>query len=375
MKRRLNEQGFALAVSIFALVIVGALVAGAFFVGMQEQRVGRNSIKLSQALAAADAGAYTQIANWNALSYNQMAFGAKTSFGPTWLPNSNGWYRGNIRRMNKLLFLIESEGFSRDSSARQRVGVLTRLRPIELDINAGLETQGEIDLAGRATISGVDVIPPGWSGCPIPTDTLAGVRLPPPPDVDTSGTNVQVVGDPPFEEDPSIDTNSLTTFGDATFNDLRLLATKIIPAGNYSNSIQPNGSATTCNTGLTTNWGEPWTTVLGCVNYFPVIFATGTIVVNGQRGQGVLIVDGDLDVQGGFDFVGPVIVRGTLKLTGSPASPSRFFGGVIAANVTSSDNDLSGNGSISYSFCAIQRALQNGAPAWPLQERSWANLY
>ena len=35
-----NERGMALAVAIFALVIVGALVAGALFAGTQEQRVG-----------------------------------------------------------------------------------------------------------------------------------------------------------------------------------------------------------------------------------------------------------------------------------------------------------------------------------------------
>jgi len=33
----------ALAVAIFAMVVVGALVAGAFFAGTQEQRVGETS--------------------------------------------------------------------------------------------------------------------------------------------------------------------------------------------------------------------------------------------------------------------------------------------------------------------------------------------
>ena len=37
-----DERGMALAVAIFALVVVGALVAGAFFAGTQEQRVGEN---------------------------------------------------------------------------------------------------------------------------------------------------------------------------------------------------------------------------------------------------------------------------------------------------------------------------------------------
>jgi len=43
MKRILkNERGMALAIAIVALVVVGALIAGAFFSGTQEQRVAEN---------------------------------------------------------------------------------------------------------------------------------------------------------------------------------------------------------------------------------------------------------------------------------------------------------------------------------------------
>ena len=42
--RLADERGMALAVAIFALVVVGALVAGAFFAGNLEQRTGRNAV-------------------------------------------------------------------------------------------------------------------------------------------------------------------------------------------------------------------------------------------------------------------------------------------------------------------------------------------
>ena len=35
-----NERGMALAVAIFALVVIGALVAGAFYASTLEQRTG-----------------------------------------------------------------------------------------------------------------------------------------------------------------------------------------------------------------------------------------------------------------------------------------------------------------------------------------------
>lgn len=374
MTRYVNERGMALAVAIFALVVIGALVGGAFFVGMQEQKVGRNTLKLSQALGAAEAGAYTQIANWNATSYNQMPIGGKSTFGPAWLAGNNGWYRGNVRRLNSLLFLVESEGFSRDSSARQRVGVVTRLRLLELGIRGGLETQGEVSLVGNAKVSGIDQVPPGFVGCPVPVDTLPGIIAQDTSEVSTSG-NGDIDGKPEKLQDPSLNDSTLTTFGDLSFDDLRQFATKVLPGGNYANSIQPSQSGGVCSTGSSTNWGEPGTSVVPCRSYFPLVFLTGDATINGRRGQGILVVDGDLEVQGGFDFVGPVIVRGRLKLSGSPGSPSRFYGGVIAANVEADEIALSGNGTINYSRCAIDRALAGSAPAWPLKERAWASLY
>ena len=75
MNRLRSERGIALAVAIFALVVVGGLVAAAFFVGVQEQRVGRNTIKLGQAFSAADGGAEAVVSNWTSAVYNNIAIG------------------------------------------------------------------------------------------------------------------------------------------------------------------------------------------------------------------------------------------------------------------------------------------------------------
>ena len=57
MRSRLsNERGVALAVAVFALVVIGALVAGIFFAGRVEQQSGRNTFYAAQAAEAADAG-------------------------------------------------------------------------------------------------------------------------------------------------------------------------------------------------------------------------------------------------------------------------------------------------------------------------------
>ena len=51
--RLTNERGMALAVAIFALVVIGALVAGAFYASTLEQRTGRNSMYAAEAAQAA----------------------------------------------------------------------------------------------------------------------------------------------------------------------------------------------------------------------------------------------------------------------------------------------------------------------------------
>jgi hypothetical protein len=398
-----NERGIALAVAVFAMVVIGALVAGAFYVGRQEQRIGRNTVFMQQALTAAEEGAYMTIANWDPRQHNEVDDHPIDSVtGPDCTVQASGEYCASVRRLDELLFLIESEGFSPQRFARQRVGVLARLRPIELSINAALETQQITTLGGNQKISGVDS-EGDWSSdpalCGPPVADLPGIRIKDASTIVTEGNNWEVNGDNPqnnglgaIEEDPTITGDGLTTFGDADWEVLRSMATMVLAPAELpaiaGGQIRPVGDATTCNTAVTGSWGEPALSttavpnnapfVAGCQNYFPVVYVTGDAQITNARGQGVLIVEGDLYVTGGFEFYGPVIVQGALVTEGGPANdPAHFYGGVIAARVSSGgvDNRLAGNAELYYSSCAITRALQGGAKPWPLQERSWVNMY
>jgi hypothetical protein len=51
-----GERGFALAIALFALVIIGALVSGSFFAGRLEQQSGTNAMFAEQVLEAAESG-------------------------------------------------------------------------------------------------------------------------------------------------------------------------------------------------------------------------------------------------------------------------------------------------------------------------------
>lgn len=339
---RTGSRGIALPLAVFALVMVGALVSGAFFIGRQEQTVGRNSVKLQQAFAVAEAGAHSAVANWSTEVYNALATGGTTTIGGSM--GTNGWYRGEVRRLNDQLFLVRSEGFSRDSTARQQVGLLVRLRPIEITLAAALETRGDLELGGSATIDGTDTAPAGWT-CPPAGPPIPRIRI----------------------ADPD---SAVAGFGDVAFEDLEALATKVLPGGTMPLSPAVAGAA--CDRAPAGNWGSPLTPAGPCGNYFPVIWVDGSLTLNGGQGQGILLVDGDLRLQGGVEFYGPVIVRGRISSTGAGG---RVVGGVLAANSSLEPNTLLGDTDIRYSSCALSRTLQASARGALLRERSWVNLY
>jgi hypothetical protein len=172
------------------------------------------------------------------------------------------------------------------------------------------------------------------------------------------------------QEDSTITDSSLTTFGDARLSGLRSLATKVVPGGTLQVFPAVNGAV--CDRSPAGNWGSPLLPAGPCGNYLPVIWADGDLTIDGGQGQGILLVDGDLRVQGGFSFYGPVIVSGTLSTTGLGG---RFVGGVVAANVNLEQSTLLGDAAITYSSCTVSRSLQASARGALLRERSWVNLY
>ena len=83
-------------------------------------------------------------------------------------------------------------------------------------------------------------------------------------------------------------------------------------------------------------------------------------------------MEGDLAVQGGFEFFGIVVVRGKLKTNGTGG---HFNGAVMAANVDLDDNTVLGNALVQYSSCTVHKALTAASPATLLRSRGWVYAY
>jgi hypothetical protein len=388
MNRIRNERGIALAVAIFALVVVGALVAGAFFAGTQEQRVAENNRRLQQSFGSAEMGLNEVLRLWKPQIINKIATYPRDSVrvplagNDSLTPDRSGVFGGYIYKLNDQVYLVDITARDRQSQrgvagggARQRLGQLVRIRIVDFKIGAALTTRAGVDLKGNALVNGRDTVPQGWNSANCDTigdTTKAGVRTPDPTQVTTQRPG-QLYGNPPVNGDTSVSTGTFTQFGDVSYASIAAAANIQLSGGNYK--VQPSLLGGACDVNDNLNWGDGMNPTQPCGSYFPIIHIAGNATLNGDQGQGVLLVDGDLDVQGSFVFYGIVLVQGALKTAGGGSTDAHFYGAVMARNVSLELNTLTGNATLQYSKCAVTNAMEGTQVSTPVRSRGWAQLF
>lgn len=386
-----DRRGFALLVALAALVIIGGLIVGAFFASTQEYRIGRNTVLQSRAMTAAEYGLNTAIGGkvWNQDWNNDTTIIGKMLLpaSPPYTFNPGDGSAGTLQVTNlgRGNYLVVSEGFGSvlGAQGRKRLGALVRLRRPEFNFRGAVTTKGTIMVSGTSEIHGQDEAPGGTWKCPPSLAAKPGIAYNPtsPPDIKCSGC---VSGDPTTLPDTAAG-NSATydVFGDLDYDELAALATpaKTFPGGTTFTNLTPawktdaNGN-TYCDRNRASNWGDPTHAYpdQSCQPYFPIIHVTGNLKLTGGAGQGILLVDGNLDASGGVNFYGPVIVKGALSVTGN-SSGARFIGGVMAENVYLTDSKVAGNAVVSYSSCAISSAINGSATPMFDRTRGWIEMY
>ena len=392
-----NERGMALAIAIVALVIVGALIAGALFSGTQEQRVAENVRRTQASFGVAEQGIYDIIRNWSDPN-NKATYAGLYPYPPvapsksTWTilqktaASKTGSYNGTIMKLNDGLYLIDMTGQDtmslagriRGGGASQRMGLIAKIRPLAVNVQAAVTSGGQNIVAGNVNISGTDSAPTGWAGCPPKDSTKAGVRMQVGDSISKVG-NAKITGSPPVIHDPTLKDSAFSQYGDVSYNQLAAMATITLPGQNFANGIGPAVTNGACDYTVLTNWGSPTNPAGPCGNYFPIIHITGaSVTINGQEGQGILLIDGSLNVQGGFQFYGITIVRGSVKTAGGGGSPAHFWGSLMAQDTVSfadTTNNFSGGATMLYSKCAIIKALDKTGTGTMLTSRGWVQLF
>lgn len=390
---RRDRQGIALVLSLVAIIVVGGIIAALFASVMLEQRVADVTRQQNRAFAVADAAAGEVIGNWNGGTLNNMAVGAVQTVSGT-SPGGSGSYEGSITRLNNEIYLVDVTGRDRGSRARQRIAWLVKLRAVTFNANAALTMRGAGNLGGSANVSGIDRNPAGWTDCPPAVNNMPGILHPDTSLLDFTGGGgggggrggapgsvgcsspggLCIEGSPGgLREDPlAADTVSYFNYGEPDWQALASAATTVLTGGTL-NGMQPSASGGACNRADLNNWGEPSrpSAVPACEGYFPIIYISGNTEIQNGRGQGVLMVNGDLWIRGNFTFNGIIIVRNQFRNTGTPV----ITGGVLAANVDLEPVLGLGNVEIGYSSCAIQKAQQNSALGAPFRSRGWTQVY
>jgi len=364
-----GSRGFALAVSLFALVLLGALVAGAFFSARQAMRLGTNVRDSQRALAAAEAGLAAALGGWRSAAFGALPPGRSSVFSGM-LPGGTGSYAGTVLRLNRGLFLVRSTGTDAGGVSRRTVAWLVRPAPAALAVAAALTVTEGLELGSGIAVDGEDqTVGPGCAaaGGAMPGILVAGATR-----VLFTGCadSSCVRGSPPFRVASAGEDSAARAAADGAWATLGAAAVKVYEAGDLPlEHPQPVGTATACDTAVRENWGGA--SVPGCAHYYPIVLARGSLRLVGGSGQGILLVTGDLSVDGGFIFEGPVVVGGRLVVEGSGG---HFLGGVRARSATLTPS-AAGSAELVFSRCALANALLSNAPANPLAERSFSELY
>jgi hypothetical protein len=384
MNKIQSRSGFALAAALFALVVVGILVTGGFYLSRQETRIGVASERANTSFYLAERGANEVMSEWDMEKFGtldkwQSAYVSGTTEEGTW------WV--NVIRMSPRLYLVMSSGSDVDGTpvygySGRWTGVVARLRTANVEPRAALSTVGELTFGGSAFIDGFDYNPAYWPGhCDATGAAKPGVLIDNVENIKyVGGSKDNIVGDPPTDQDPTMTPDDLLEFGELHWDELVVLASKVFPPGASTiTQLGPDsidvGGEWVCDKNQKLNWGNPLNPTEMCGNYFPIIYSQGDMkIAASDAGQGILLVEGNLEVSGGHEFFGPVIVKGTLKTTGTGG---HFIGGVTAANVSLESSTVLGDAVVQYSQCSITRAVLNNADLTqvrPLERRSWVDL-
>ena len=381
-----SRHGVALPAAILAIVVIGALIASAFFAAMTEQRTDENTRRVAQAFGVAEEGALEQLRGWNAAALDTMSLYPTRSYtvSHTAAAFGGGAYQGTIMRTGTNYFFINVTGndtstlgtWSKWGGGRQHIGVLTRFRPLTIPVTSALKTRGGTgDLRGGGKSIGTDSIPSGWTGCTVGT-SLPGLQVTDTTAYKQGGNQLtkNTLGNPAYVQDTTIKTSDFDSFNGVLYTDLAARANITLPGGTYAPA--PAVTGTTCNTATTLNWGDGINQTAPCGSYAPIVHITGNLSITAKttpppQGQGILLVDGDVFFSNSFQYYGVIIVQGSL--TTNPFTA--VYGGMMVKNQNNAFQDI-WDIHIQYSSCVLAKVLGlNGNDVAPLRSRSWVQLY
>jgi hypothetical protein len=379
-KRRLqDEAGFALAMAVFALVLLAAVVAGGYFSASQEFQIGRGMRNVTKSFYAGEAGILQVLDQWDADTYAALQPGDTNMVGPITF-EGGGSYTASVVRVGsdsiKSYYYIEAVGRPPGlNQGQRRQAAIARTYVPDICCDAAIKILENVDFGGggQPIITGLNHDPPGsWSAsvCSnVPDDSVPGMIRSPDGNVNDesriTGYPVNII------VDPALNPSNIFDFGELTYDDLAAIADIQLPDSFSFGGSQPTVVNGACDKTNPLNWGAPNDPSSPCFNYFPIIHVDGSIDLTGSGGgQGILLVDDDLRINGPFEFYGIVMVVDDFHIGG----PVDTYGAAVLGD----DMYISGaTPRFWYSPCAAERAVRLSKLARPrlLSQRAWVELF
>lgn len=366
-----ERSGFALPATLLAMFVIGAIVTGGFYVSAQEHNVSLSTELGAQALQAAEYGLEESVAGFTTSDVEPLALGDAYLMrtGTVWngLSGSStaaGQYAVHVVPLGGRVYLVQSEGeVTRGNRVgRRRVAKLVRADKLQLPYTSAMTVYGKLAAQGNSLISGYDECSAGVvTGVVAASDTL----------VSGNDTNKErIVGDPWVQGDPLL----LPTVEEKLDIDALTAQRTLEASGDKdiaASTVVVDGEEV-CNKDDPDNFGAPDDPSHPCHDYFPVIHAPGDLHLNTGDGQGILIVDGDLELAGHVNFSGIVIVRGSFRIRGTGQGTGKISGTVIALGDSQIETESTtiGDAQVSYNSCSIANALGSLAVR-PFGQRAW----
>jgi hypothetical protein len=360
--------GIVLPAVIGVLVLVELLAIAVLSVALQELTVSRERATAIQ-LQLSARSATAQLSSEPKIGIQALTPGARM---PLPVDTAASVSSAEIQRISPALFVLHTTAQVGVGTAWSKASASMLVNGFDAQsalnrIPAALHVAASLILDGSASVDGSTAQEPpaswpidrcrSWLTQP---DSVAAIAH-----ADVASllidSNARVAGVPPLQEwSASADSVALANLGGIGLSRLVSWADR---QQSGTVDLTPSAAGAVC-TMESDNWGAPLDDLHPCATFFPLVHSATDLIIASGAGQGTLIVDGNLTLQGGAAFYGLVIVGGTLTL-----NPGARIDGAVIARAA-----VMHGASIRRSNCVLVQAL-TAASAYnrlvPRRGRRW----
>ena len=355
MRSRLNRRGATLPLTILVLAIMGVAVAVTYTRLSSERRISADGQAQVDAFTVAQSGLNSYLSSLNGKP--AVNVGVVTTVNYNNLPGGTArvnmvMLRDSTSTLLPAVYIITSRGVAtgakrydaRSPAAERTVATYALWTPAPFDLNAAVTTLGGMDKAGGSgTMNGTDAcgVMPAIPGVAVASGTgVVGTGFP-------GGTNYTGATGP-IDGNPD---NSPLNMGSNGPAGTAKEEVDIDWAGIVNGAVLPHQYLYPTWPGAGSPGMADWPVVR--VNNNP-----GADFTLPGSGQGILIVTGNLIINGSNTWNGLILAGGTVRSNGSNDVRGAVVAGLnVKLGQIVGQSQMNGNKSYRYDSCALTRAL------------------